>query len=230
MKWTDPLNEHLNWHFQEGLGSKVIGVVKDHHYLSLERAIEPMFLTMDKTFGSYQYLLVKLSPKDIPGSIKKLEKAYKILAPGKPFEYSFLDEQVALQYQSYQRWMNIMGLSTAFAILISCLGVFGLAGTNVVNRTKEIGIRKVLGAQLLSLFILLNKQFFWLSLIAFGLAIYPVLYVMEEWLASFQFKIQLGWASFAISMVAGLGVVLMTVLYHTLKAGRVNPVEVLKSE
>ena len=230
MKWTDPLNEHLNWHFQEGLGSKVIGVVKDHHYLSLERAIEPMFLTMDKTFGSYQYLLVKLSPKDIPGSIKKLEKAYKILAPGKPFEYSFLDEQVALQYQTYQRWMNIMGLSTAFAILISCLGVFGLAGTNVVNRTKEIGIRKVLGAQLLSLFILLNKQFFGLSLIAFGLAIYPVLYVMEEWLASFQFKIQLGWASFAISMVAGLGVVLMTVLYHTLKAGRVNPVEVLKSE
>lgn len=230
MKWTDPLNEHLNWHFQEGLGSKVIGVVKDHHYLSLERAIEPMFLTMDKTFGSYQYLLVKLSPKDIPASIEKLEKVYKSLAPGKPFEYSFLDEQVALQYQSYQRWMSIMGLSTIFAILISCLGVFGLAGTNVVNRTKEIGIRKVLGSGLLDLFILLNKQFFWLALIAFGLAIYPALYVMNQWLGSFQFKIQLSWTSFAVSMVAGLGVVLMTVLYHTLKAGRVNPVEVLKSE
>lgn len=230
MNWTEPLNEHLNWHFQEGLGSKVIGVVKDHHYLSLERAIEPMFLTMDKTFGSYQYLLVKLSPKDIPGSIKKLEKTYKTLAPGKPFEYSFLDEQVALQYQSYQRWMSIMGLSTAFAILISCLGVFGLAGTNVVNRTKEIGIRKVLGSGLFELFILLNKQFFWLALLAFGLAIYPALYVMNRWLDSFQFKIQLNWASFAISVGAGLMVVLMTVLYHTLKAGRVNPVEVLKSE
>lgn len=230
MKWTEPLNEHLKWRFQEGLGSKVIGVVKDHHYLSLERAIEPMFLTMDKTFGSYQYMLVKLSPKDIPGSIKKLGKTYKILAPGKPFEYTFLDEQVALQYQSYQRWMSVMGLSTAFAILISCLGVFGLAGTNVVNRTKEIGIRKVLGSGLVDLYILLNKQFFWLSLIAFGLAIYPALYVMNQWLDSFQFKIQLNWVSFAMSIMVGLGVVLLTVLYHTLKAGRVNPVEVLKSE
>lgn len=230
MKWTDPLSEHLNWHFEEGLGSQVIGVVKDHHYLSLERPIEPMFLTMDKTFGQYQYILVRLSPIDIPSSIKRLEKAYKALAPDKPFEYSFLDEKVALQYQSYERWMNIMGLTTGFAILISCLGLFGLAGTNVVNRTKEICIRKVLGSRLRDIFVLLNKQFIWLSVIAFALAIFPAWYVMNKWLNSFQFKIQISWVSFAISMGVGLLVVLITVSYHTVKAIRVNPAEILKYE
>lgn len=230
MKWSDPLNEHLNWHFEEGLGSKVIGVVKDHHYLSLERSIDPMFLTMDKTFGQYQYILVKLSSTDIPGSIKRLEQAYKTLAPDKPFEYSFLDEKVAQQYQSYERWMNIMGLTTGFAILISCLGLFGLAGTNVVNRTIEISIRKVLGSRVRDIFVLLNSQFVWLSVIAFVLATFPTWYVMNKWLNSFQFKIHVSWISFAISIGAGLLVVLITVSYHTVKAIRVNPAETLKYE
>jgi putative ABC transport system permease protein len=230
MKWTDPLNEHLNWHFQHGLGSEVIGVVNDHHYLSLEQSIEPMLLTMDKTFGGYQYILVKLSPNDIPSSLKQLEKAYKSLAPDKPFEYSFLDEKVALQYQSYKRWMNIMGLTTGFAILISCLGLFGLSGTNVVNRTKEICIRKILGSRVRDIFFLLNKQFFWLSVVAFVLATFPAWYVMNRWLDSFQFKIHVSWISFALSLGAGLLVVLVTVGYHSVKAIRINPAETLKYE
>jgi putative ABC transport system permease protein len=230
MKWVDPLNEHLNWHFEDGLGSKVIGVVKDHNFLSLERAIDPMFLTMDKTFGHYQYILVKLSSTDISGSIKKLEKAYKELAPDKPFEYTFLDEKVAMQYQSYERWINIITLTTGFAILISCLGLFGLAGTNVVNRTKEIGIRKVLGSGVSDIFVLLNKQFVWLSAIAFVLATFPAWYAMNKWLNSFQFKIEMSWVLFAVSMGVGLLVVLITVSYHTLKAINVNPAETLKYE
>ena len=230
MKWADPLNEHLNWHFQEGLGSKVIGVVKDHHYLSLEQSIEPMLLTMDKTFGGYQYILAKLSPNDIHSSIKRLEKVYKLLAPDKPFEYSFLDEKVELQYQSYKRWMSIMGLTAGFAILISCLGLFGLSGTNVVNRTKEICIRKILGSKVRDIFLLLNKQFFWLSIIAFVMATFPAWYIMNKWLDSFQFKIQISWVSFALSMGAGLLVVLITVGYHTVKAIRMNPAETLKYE
>jgi putative ABC transport system permease protein len=230
MKWTDPLNAHLNWHFQEGLGSKVIGVVKDHHYLSLEQSIEPMLLTMDKTFGGYQYILARLSPNDIPSSIKRLEKVYKSLAPDKPFEYSFLDENVARQYQSYQRWMSVMGLTTCFAILISCLGLFGLSGTNVVNRTKEICIRKILGSKVRDIFVLLNKQFFWLSVIAFVMATFPAWYIMNKWLDSFQFKIHFSWVSFGLSMGAGLLVVLITVGYHTVKAIRMNPAETLKYE
>jgi putative ABC transport system permease protein len=230
MKWTDPLNEHLNWHFQEGLGSNVIGVVKDHHYLSLERPIEPMLLTMDKTFGGYQYILAKISPNDIPASLNRLEKVYKSLAPDKPFEYSFLDENVAQQYQSYERWMSIMGLTTGFAILISCLGLFGLSGTNVVNRTKEICIRKILGSKVSDIFVMLNKQFFWLSVVAFVLATIPAWYIMNKWLESFQFKIQISWVSFGLSMGAGLLVVFITVGYHTIKAIRMNPAETLKHE
>jgi len=230
MKWADPLNEHLNWHFEQGLGSKVIGVVKDYNFLSLERSIGPMFLTMDKTFGHYNYILVKVSTADISGSIKNLEKVYKELAPDKPFEYTFLDEKVAMQYQSYQRWMNIITLTTGFAILISCLGLFGLAGTNVVNRTKEIGIRKVLGSGLVDTFVLLNKQFVWLSVIAFLLATFPAWYAMDKWLNSFQFKTEISWVLFAVSMGVGLLVVLITVTYHTLKAIQVNPAETLKYE
>ncbi|HMJ71396.1 MAG TPA: ABC transporter permease [Cyclobacteriaceae bacterium] len=230
MKWTDPLNEHLNWHFEEGLGDKVIGVIKDHHFLSLERSIGPMFLTMDKTFGNYQYILVKVSATDIPASLKKLERTYRELASDKPFEYTFLDETVAQQYKSYEQWMKLMGLTTSFAIIISCLGLFGLAGTNVVNRTKEIGIRKVLGSGTSDLLILLNKQFFWLAVIAFIVAALPARYVMNEWLNSFQFRIQIGWGLFGFSVLSGLLVVLLTICYHTMKAIRVNPAETLKCE
>ena len=231
LKWTEPLSEHLNWKLGTvGAGSKVIGVVRDHHFLSLERSIEPMFLTMDKSFGAYQVIIAKISSENIPETIHRLERVYKSLAPDEPFEYTFLDENIQLQYQSYTRWMNIMGLATAFAILISCLGLFGLAGMNAVNRTKEIGIRKVLGASLANIFILLNKQFVWLSVIAFALAAYPAWFAMNLWLDSFQFKIEISWILFVISMAASLLMALITVSYHTVKAGHVNPAETLKYE
>jgi putative ABC transport system permease protein len=230
MKWTDPLSEHLNWHFEEGLGDRVVGVIKDHHFLSLERSIGPMFLTMDRTFGNYQYILVKVSATDIPATLKRLEKAYRELAPDKPFEYTFLDETVAQQYRSYEQWMKLMSLTTIFAILISSLGLFGLAGTNVVNRTKEIGIRKVLGSGVGDLLILLNKQFFWLALISFIIGALPARYAINEWLNSFQFRIQIGWGLFCFSVLSGLLVVLLTISYHTMKAIRENPAETLKCE
>ena len=134
--------------------------------------------------------------------------------PDKPFEYTFVDEQVAKQYKMYQRWMNIMGLSTAFAIIIASLGLFGLAGINAVNRTKEIGIRKVMGAELASIFILLNKQYVWLALIAFTLAVPVSWYAMNKWLGSFKYAITIGWELFAISMLAGVVLALLTVSYH----------------
>ncbi len=231
LKWTDPLNEHLQWRLdKEGPGSKVIGVVKDHHFLSLEKSISPMFLTMDKTFGHLQWIIVKIAANDIPGSVKKLQKSYKALAPDKPFEYTFLDENIQLQYQSYQRWMSIMGFSSGFAILISCLGLFGLTGINIVNRTKEIGIRKVLGAGLGSIFILLNKQFIWLLISSFLLAAFPVWYAMNKWLDNFQFKTQLSLVSLVISLALSLAVVMITVSYHTVKAIRLNAADTLKHE
>ena len=232
MKWTDPLNEFLNWREDSvGQGSPVIGVVKDYHYLSLEQNIEPMFLSMSKKdVGYLVYMIIRITPGDIPSTLERIHKIWTEISPDKPFDYTFLDEDVAKQYEAYQRWMSIMGLATGFAILISCLGLFGLAGINAVNKTKEIGIRKVMGAELSNIFVLLNKQFIWLSLIAFSLAAPLSWYVMNQWLADFKFRITMGWELFAISMVAGLLVALATVTYHAVRASLINPAETLKYE
>jgi len=232
MKWTDPLNEYLNYREDStSLGAKVIGVVKDYHFLSLEKNIEPMFLSMNKKdVGFLTKILVKITPGEIPDKIEKIRKVWKELSPDKPFEYSFLDEDVARQYKSYQRWMSIMGLSTGFAILISCLGLFGLSGINALNRTKEMGIRKVMGAELKNIFILLNRQFIGLAMIAFAVAASLSWYVMNKWLKDFQFKIKIGWELFAVSMATGLTVALLTVSYHALKTAWLNPAQTLKNE
>jgi putative ABC transport system permease protein len=232
MGWKDPLNEHLNWNEDSvGLGSKVIGVLKDYHFLSLEQEIEPLFLSMNKkNVGYTTNMLIKLKPGNVPQTIETVKKAWMELYPDRPFEYTFVDADVAKQYESYQRWMNITGLATAFAVVIACLGLFGLAGINALNRTKEIGIRKVMGAELRNIFILLNRQYVWLALIAFALAAPISWYVMNQWLDTFQFKIAMGWELFVISMLGGLIVALLTVSYHAIKAALINPAETLRSE
>lgn len=232
MKWDDPLNEHYNYREDStSVGAKVIGVVKDYHYRSLEAPIEPLFLCMDyKNSGHLSTMLIKVAAGDVPVALEKISRAWKELYPDKPYDYTFLDEDVAKQYRAYQRWMSIMGLSTGFAILISCLGLFGLAGINAVNRTKEVGIRKVMGAELSSIFVLLNKQYVLLAFIAFALAIPFSWYAMDKWLSDFQFRITMGWEVFAVSVLAGLVVALLTVSYHAIKAARVNPAETLKYE
>jgi len=233
MKWTDPLNEHLNWREDStGPGSRVIGVVKNYNFLSLEQNIEPMFLSIDrKNIGHTTTMLVRLTPGELAASLDKVKKSWFELFPDRPFDYTFLDEDVARQYARYERWMSIMGLSTGFAILISCLGLFGLAGINAINRTKEIGIRKVMGADLGNIFVLLNKQFVWLSVIAFAIAAPASWYIMvNTWLVDFKFKITVGWELFALSMLCGLVVSLATVSYHAIKAALINPAETLKYE
>lgn len=231
MKWTDPLNEYLNWKGDTvGLGDKVLGIVKDYHYLSLEQEIKPMILSMDKNTGSLVEMLVKVTPNDISGSLGELRKAWKELYPDRPFDYTFVDENIARQYESYQRWMSIMGLSTVFAILISVLGLFGLAGINAVNRTKEIGIRKVMGAEMKNIFVLLNRQYLFLCLLSFAVAIPLSWYVMNQWLSDFKFRITMGWELAAVSLLIGILVVILTVSYHAIKAALVNPATTLKYE
>ena len=233
MKWEDPLNEYLNWQEDSlGKGSRIIGVVKDYNFRSLESAVDPMFLSMNKEAAGYLIsMLVKISPENIPGTMEKISKIWKELYPDRPYDYAFLDDDIAKQYKSYQRWMSIMGLSTAFAVLISCLGLFGLSGINAVNRTKEIGIRKVMGAELSNIFILLNKQFVGLSLIAFVIAAPLSWYVITTlFLKDFYAKITIGWELFAVSVLLGLLLALLTVSYHAIKVALSNPAETLKYE
>lgn len=233
MGWKEINDEtYLNWQQDStSRGSKVIGVVKDYNFQSLEAKIEPMFLSMNlNEAGHLEQSLIRVSSPDMPAVIAKLETTWRQLFPDKPFNYSFLDEDVAKQYKRYEKRMSIMGVSTLFAILISCLGLFGLAGINAVNRTKEVGIRKVMGADLRSIFILLNRQYIWLSLIAFALAMPFSWYVMNKWLAGFEFKIPMGWELFAVSVVAGLAVAMITVSYHAIRVSHINPADTLKYE
>jgi putative ABC transport system permease protein len=232
MGWKNPLEEYLNWREDTvGQGSKVIGVLKDYHFLSLEKPIEPAFLSMDKkNVGYLTTILVKLSPNNIRENLDEVKKSWISLFPDKPFVFTFVDEDVARQYASYKRWMNITTLSTGFAIIIACLGLFGLAGINALNRTKEIGIRKVMGAELRSIFFLLNREYFLYAIVAFALAAPVSWYVMEKWLASFQFKIAMSWELFVVSMIIGLAVAVLTVSYHAIKAALINPAETLKYE
>lgn len=232
MGWKDPLNEYLNWRNDpEGPGSKVIGVVKDYHFLSLENDIAPMLLSMnEKTAGYLLTMMIKIDDFDIPKTLARVREAWDELNPDKPFEYTFLAQDVAGQYDRYNRWMKISTLSTAFAILIAALGLFGLAGVNAINKTREIGIRKVLGASLGNIFLILNRQYVWMALMAFAIAAPFSWYFMNEWIQAFTFRIEIGWELFAISMVSGLALVIITVSYHGIKAASVNPVETLKHE
>lgn len=232
MGYTDPLSEHLNWREDTtSLGSPIIGVVKDFHFLSLEREIEPMFISMDKQYVGYMTtILVRVTPGEIQTKLSKLKEHWNALYPDRPFAYSFVDDDIAGQYVTYSRWMKIMTLATGFAIVIACLGLFGLAGVNAVNRTKEVGIRKVMGAELSSLFILLNKQYVALLVVAFVFAAPLSWYVMQEWLGNFKYSISLHWSLFALSFLLGIAVAILTVSYHAIRTARLNPADTLKYE
>ena len=233
MKWTNPLEERLNWmEDSTQAGAKVIGVIKDYHYRSLEAPIEPLFLCMDhRRSGPLTTMMIRIEAGNIPQTLKKVSDLWKELFPDKPYVYTFLDEDVARQYRSQERWMRIVAFSTGFAILISCLGLFGLAGINAVNRTKEIGIRKVMGAGLPNIFVLLNRQYIVFAGIAFVVAIPFSWYGMNKWwLADFQYRITVGWELFAISMLAGVMIAMITVSYHAIKTAMINPADTLKYE
>jgi putative ABC transport system permease protein len=126
--------------------------------------------------------------------------------------------------------MKIMSASTFLAIFIACLGLFGLSGINAVNRMKEISIRKVLGASVNQLFLLMNREVVWLALISFILAIPVSYYIMQQWLDSFQYKTEIAWYVFLIASLVGILVAILTVSYHALKVSFINPAEILKDE
>lgn len=232
MGWENPLEEFLNWREDSlSAGASIIGVAKDYHFLSLEQKIEPMFLTLSSEDTGYlTTMLVRIASDNVPEAMEILRNSWVEMAPDKPFDYSFLDEDVARQYDQYNRWTSIMTLSTFFAILISCLGLFGLAGINAVNRTKEIGIRKVMGAEIWNIFMLMNKEFILLVVISFILAAPLSWWLMTQWLDDFTYSVTIGWDVYVLSSVIGLLIALLTVSYHSIKATSINPAETLKCE
>ncbi|MCB0542958.1 MAG: ABC transporter permease [Saprospiraceae bacterium] len=207
----------------------VIGVVRDFNYLSMHGQVQPMMFHMFSDYAPYQ-IFVRLQAGRIAEGIAAAETAWKDLSPELPFQYAFLDENLSNFYISEARWSRIVGYAGALAILLACLGLFGLAALAAVNRTKEIGIRKVLGASIFSITGLLSKEFILLVLIAIAVATPLAYWVMAMWLRDFAFRIDVQWWVFALAGLASIGVALLTVGFQSYRAAVANPAESLKSE
>ncbi|WP_339753604.1 ABC transporter permease [Algoriphagus aquimarinus] len=213
---------------QWGRAGEVIGVVKDFNYISLHSKVEPLTLPFE-AYAS-RYVSLKVSGDDIPATLSEVEKVWKQLAPHRPFIYSFLNEDFNKQYESDFRFRQIFTTFSILAILIACLGLLGLATYTAEQRTKEIGIRKVLGANIGSIVGLLSKDFIKLVLVAIVVATPLAWFAMNKWLEGFAYQVPVHWWVFLVSGFLAVIVALVTISSQAIKAAMMNPVKSLKSD
>lgn len=227
--------KELGWTPEEAIGKKMIlngpgivkAVVKNFNFSSLRNPIKPLVLFN----GDWaNMLLVKINGSHIPSTISFLENKWKELAPHRPFEYRFLDEDFDKLYSSEMRLGKVLNIFTAIAILLACLGLFGLSAYAIQQRTKEIGIRKVLGASASNVISLLSKDFVGLVLISMLIAFPVAGWLMHKWLQDFEYRISMQWWMFAIAAFAALFITICTISFQALKAAYSNPVKSLRTE
>ena len=206
----------------------VIGIVKDFHFKKLHERIEPYVFQLNNV-PQYNYMIAHITG-ETSKALKSIEASWRKLNPNEPFEYSFLDDDFLKNYEADNRLGAIIKYFTIIAILISCLGLFGLATFSAEQRTKEIGIRKVLGAGVGSIAGLLSKEFLKLVFIAIVIASPLAWYAMHNWLDDFAYRVKIGWAVFAVTAGIALLIAVMTISFQALKAAIANPVKSLRSE
>ncbi len=206
---------------------RVIGVVKDFNFKSLHERITPLMMTLGGNSGA---VLVKVKTRDLPSLVQSVEKQWAVLAVGEPVKYAFLEENFNAIYRSEQRTAQILGLFAGLTIFIACLGLFGLATFTAEQRTKEIGVRKVLGASVGSIVTLLSTDFLKLVAVAILIASPLAWYAMDKWLDDFAYRIDIAWWMFALAGLLAAGIALFTVSFQSVKAALMNPVESLRSE
>lgn len=207
----------------------VIGVVKNFHFRPYTETVTPQLFHQFKGH-SPDYFFVRLQPGNPKNALAALEQAWAEVVPGMPFRYSFLDEDLERFHESEIRWSRIIGWAGGISIFLAALGLFGLAALAVVNRTKEIGIRKVLGASLPAIIGLITKDFLKLILIALLIATPAAWYFMHEWLQNFAYRVSVGWWIFLAAGSFSLIMAFISVGYQALKASLMNPVDALRNE
>ena len=207
----------------------VIGVVKDYHHESLKKTVQPNTLLMSHDWP-IGYVLVKIAPDNVPATMAVLKKAWEEVAPKSEFEGSFLDENTDRQYQSEEQMAKLFITAAGVAIILSCMGLFAIAIMIMAQRIKEIGVRKVLGASVSSIVILLSKDFLKLVLIGIVIASPLAWWLMSQWLKEYAFKIELAWWMFAVAGLLAILIAFVTVSFQSIKAALTNPVKSLKSE
>jgi putative ABC transport system permease protein len=206
----------------------IVGVVKDFHLESVSNSrIGPLILFLNPGIN---YIFVRIRPESIPSTLEQMEQAWMKIAPHLPFTYNFLDEEFDQLYTDVENLGAILKYFTAIAGFIACLGLFALSSFAAERRTKEIGIRKVLGSSVGNILILLNKDFLKLILMANVIA-WPVSWIlMNNWLENFPYRVGLSWSTFVLAGLLTLFVTLVTVSFQTLKASLANPSHSLRYE
>jgi putative ABC transport system permease protein len=213
---------------QWGREGKIIGVAKDFHFRSLQEEIKPLSMRIEP--GGCNLVSVNVDGKNLSANIAAIENKWKTLVPNRPFSYFFLDEYFDRQYSSEMRFGNLFLYFAILAIFISCLGLLGLASFSTLQRTREVGIRKVMGASVTGIVNLLSKEFLVLPVISFFIAS-PIAWLgMYRWLQDFSYRIPINWLVFVLSGMIALVIALITVSFHAVKAARANPVISLRTE
>jgi len=213
---------------QWGRKGQVIGVVSNFHLGSLHDSIAPLALRVAP--GSFGLFSLRVKAGDEAGTVERVEKAWRTLVPQWPFEYFFLDEQFDRQYRAEERFGQLFLYFSSLAIFIACLGLLGLISYITVQRTKEIGVRKVLGASVGNIVLLLSRDFLWLVGVALVVAVPVSWYAMNRWLENFAYHTQVGWWIFALAGGLALLIALLTISFQAIKAALANPVNSLRSE
>ncbi|HEV8514371.1 MAG TPA: ABC transporter permease [Cyclobacteriaceae bacterium] len=239
MGMTDPVGKRLSQVNNNPDGSKttlhftIVGVIKDFHFQSLRDEITPLVIYDKELFGKQggsAYVAARLKADKFREAISKIEMKWKEIVPEQPFKYEFLDENLKQGYLEEQRSGKLFAVFSGLAIAIACVGLFGLSAYTASLRTKEIGIRKVLGSSVSGVVVLLSKDFTKLVLIAFVLAVPLSGWLLDTWLKGFAYRVDLGISSFIIAGILALAIAWLTVSYQSIKAAIVNPVRSLKSE
>jgi putative ABC transport system permease protein len=208
---------------------EVIGVVNDFHFKDLHSTIDPYGFQLNNG-TQYNYMIAHVKGTKIAGALKAIGQTWQKLNPNEPFEYSFLDEDFAKNYAAEMRLSSIVTYFTIIAILISCLGLFGLATFSAEQRTKEIGIRKVLGASIPDIVTLLSKDFIKLVAVAIIIASPIAWYVMNKWLGDFAYRVPIGWWMFLAAASMALVIAFATISFQAIRAANANPVKNLRTE
>lgn len=222
------IGKTINLWNDKTLTGEIVGVVKDFNVGSLKEAIPPVLMSSGK--GFYQVINIKIQPAGINSTLASVEKIWNSTFPQGLYEYQFLDDKVAEYYKSEDQLSALYKIFAGIAIFISCLGLYGLVSFMAVQRTKEVGIRKTLGASVGHIVYLFSKEFTVLILIAFGISAPAGWYFMNKWLEAYAYKIPLGPGIFILAILASVAIAWLTVGYKAVRAALVNPVKSLRSE
>jgi len=226
--WDDPIGREFGVDYFNKMGS-VVGVVENFHFASLHQTIQPVVLQVMPE-GFYAMMAVRVLGENIPETLAFLQSKWQQFAPDYPFEYYFSDKDFDRLYRAEERLGQIFRYFSLLAILVACLGLFGLTYFSSEQRLKEIGVRKVFGASVSGIVLLLTKDFTKLIIIAFFVAVPLAYFSMSRWLQNFAYRIDIGWGTFLLAGIFALVISWLTVAYHTIKAAQANPVESIQYE